>query len=268
MTETYENSIRIYDDTAMQGLSVAGKLAAETLDFITPHVKTGVSTGTLDRMIHQFIVDNGATPAPLNYKGYPKATCISINHVICHGIPDDTRILKATDILNIDVTVIVDGWYGDTSRMFYADADKVPVKGKRITHIAYESLQRGIDAIFPGNTFGDIGHAIQTYAEGQGCGVVRDFVGHGIGRNFHEPPNVFHFGEPNTGPQLKAGMVFTVEPMINLGKPDARILSDEWTAVTRDRSLSAQAEHTLMVTKDGCHIFTKSPKGWDMPPYD
>ena len=267
MTEHYTPQIHIYGDEAVSGLTKAGRLAAETLDFITPYVKTGVSTGHLDRLMHQFILDNGAIPAPLHYKGYPKATCISINHVICHGVPSDSRILKPKDMLNIDVTVIVDGWYGDTSRMFYADANKAPIKAKRITDITYKCLNIAIETVMPGNTFGDIGHAIQTYAESQGCGVVRDFVGHGIGRAFHEPPNVFHFGQPNTGATLQAGMVFTIEPMINLGSPDAKVLDDGWTAVTRDRSLSAQCEHTMMVTTDGCMVFTKSPKGYDKPPY-
>ncbi len=263
MKEHYDaTQIKIYGNDAIAGLSKAGKLAAETLDFITPYVKTGITTGKLDRLMHNFIVDNNAIPAPLNYKGYPKATCTSINHVICHGIPSDSRTLKATDILNIDVTVIVDGWYGDTSRMFYADVKKAPIKAKRITNIAHECLRRAIQVVAPGNTFGDISHTIQSYAESQGCGVVRDFVGHGIGRAFHEPPNVFHYVEPKTADiVLQTGMVFTIEPMINLGTPDAKILDDGWTAVTRDRSLSAQWEHTLMVTTDGCQVFTYSPNG-------
>ncbi len=269
MNEHYDAlQIRIYDEDAIDGLAKAGRLAAETLDFITPYVTTGVTTGALDRLMHQFILDNNAIPAPLHYKGYPKATCVSINHVICHGIPSDARTLKATDMLNIDVTVIVDGWYGDTSRMFYADIKKTPVKAKRITNIAYVCLQRAVAAVAPGNTFGDIGHAIQSYAESQNCSVVQDFVGHGIGRAFHEPPSVFHFGEPGTGAVLQQGMVFTIEPMINLGAADAKILDDGWTAVTKDRSLSAQCEHTLMVIADGCRVFTHSPKGYDCPPYD
>ncbi|MDG1153543.1 MAG: type I methionyl aminopeptidase [Alphaproteobacteria bacterium] len=268
MSEHFEDKIKIYGQDAIEPMEKAGKLAARVLDFITPYVKVGVSTGELDKMMHEYIIDNGATPAPLNYRGYPKATCISINHVICHGIPDFNRFLKATDMLNIDVTVVLDGWYGDTSRMFYADEKKAPVKAKKLTEITYECLYRGIDMVKSGNTFGDIGYAIQNYAESQGCSVVRDFVGHGIGRNFHEAPNVFHYGKKGQGKELKEGMIFTIEPMINLGGYEAKILDDGWTAVTRDKSLSAQAEHTLMVVKDGCKIFTESEKGFTKPPYN
>ena len=268
MTEKKPEKIKIYGDEAIEPMTKAGQLAGSVLDFITPYVKAGISTGELDKMMHEYILDNGAIPAPLDYKGYPKATCISINHVICHGIPDFDRIIKPTDMMNIDVTVILDGWYGDTSRMYYGDEKKVPVKAKRLTEITYECLYRGIEMVKPGNTFGDIGWAIQEYAESQGCGVVRDFVGHGIGQDFHEPPNVFHFGKKGDGATLEKGMIFTIEPMINLGGWEAKVLDDGWTAVTRDKSLSAQAEHTLMVTDDGCKIFTESPQGLKMPPYN
>ena len=270
MTEDYSEQahIPIHGKEAIEGMTKAGRLAAKVLDFITPYVKVGVSTGELDRLMHAYILENKAIPAPLNYKGYTKATCISINHVVCHGIPSFERRLKATDIVNIDVTVIVNGWYGDTSRMYYGDEKKTPIKAKRLTEITYECLQRGIDTVRPGNTFGDIGHNIQTYAESMGYSVVRDFVGHGIGREFHCAPNVFHFGKPKTGATIKEGMIFTIEPMINAGGPETKIKDDGWTAITKDLSLSAQAEHTLMVTADGCQVFTYSPLGLSMPPYN
>lgn len=251
------------DDFA--GMRRAGKLAAEVLDYITDFVKPGVTTGALDKLCHDFILDHKAIPAPLNYKGYPKSTCISLNHVVCHGIPDD-RALLDTDMMNIDVTVILDGWYGDSSRMYLA-SDKVPVKSKLLIDVTYECLMRGISIVRPGVTLGDIGHAIQEYAESKRYSVVRDFCGHGIGRTFHTPPSVLHYGEPGTGPQLKAGMFFTIEPMINAGGWQTKILSDGWTAVTKDRSPSAQFEHTLGVTETGYEIFTLSPKGYTKPPY-
>ncbi len=270
MIDSYdsESNIRIYDAQAHEGMGKAGKLASEVLDYITPFVKTGVSTGELDKLMHEFILDNGAIPAPLGYNGFPKATCLSINHVVCHGIPDFGRKLKSTDMLNIDTTVIVDGWYGDTSRMYFADEDKAPIKAKRLVQTTYECLWRGIEQVKPGNTFGDIGHAIQEYAEGMGYGVVREFVGHGIGLKFHEAPNVMHFGKSGTGATLREGMMFTIEPMINGGKPDTKLLADGWTAVTRDKSLSAQAEHTLIVTADGYKVFTESQIGLHQPPYN
>lgn len=251
------------DDFA--GMRRAGKLAAEVLDYITGFVKPGVTTGALDKLCHDFILDHKAIPAPLNYKGYPKSTCISLNHVVCHGIPDD-RVLLDTDMMNIDVTVILDGWYGDSSRMYLA-SDKVPVKSKLLIDVTYECLMRGISIVKPGVTLGDIGHAIQEYAESKRYSVVRDFCGHGIGRTFHTPPSVLHYGEAGTGPQLKAGMFFTIEPMINVGGWQTKILSDGWTAVTKDRSPSAQFEHTLGVTETGYEIFTLSPKGYTKPPY-
>lgn len=242
----------------------AGRLAAEVLDFITPYVVPGALTGDLDRMMHDYIVDHGAIPAPLNYRGFPKATCISVNHVVCHGIPGDKR-LAAGDMLNIDVTVIVDGWYGDTSRMFFAGTPKRIAE--RLVETTYHAMMHGIEAVRPGATLGDIGHAIQSHAEAQRFSVVRDFCGHGLGRVFHDAPNILHYGRPGQGLTLEPGMFFTVEPMINQGGWQTKILSDGWTAVTKDRKLSAQFEHSIGVTEDGYEIFTRSPAGLDKPPY-
>ena len=247
------------------GMRVAGKLAADVLEMIAEHVKPGVTTETLDRICHDYIVDvQKAIPAPLNYKGFPKSICTSINHVVCHGIPND-KPLRDGDIVNIDVTFVVDGWYGDSSRMY--PVGKVNRAAERLIDVTYESLLRGIAAVKPGKTTGDIGHAIQTYVEAERCSVVRDFCGHGIGRLFHDTPNILHYGEPGEGVELKPGMVFTIEPMVNLGRPHVKVLSDGWTAVTRDRSLSAQFEHMLGVTDTGCEVFTFSPKGLHKPPY-
>ena len=243
----------------------AGQLAAAALDMITPHVRPGVTTGELDRLCHDFILAHGATPAPLGYRGYPKSICTSINHVVCHGIPGE-RVLADGDILNIDVTVILDGWHGDSSRMYVAG--QASTKARLLLDVTYESLMRGIEATRPGATLGDIGHAIQTVVERHRFSVVRDFCGHGIGRRFHEPPNVLHFGRPGEGPVLKPGMFFTIEPMVNVGRPDVKILDDGWTAVTRDRSLSAQFEHMVGVTETGCEVFTYSPAGLHHPPYE
>jgi len=248
-----------------EGMRRAGRLAAETLDYIAPHVRPGVSTGELDRLCEAYIRDHGATPAPLNYRGFPKATCISVNRVICHGIPNDQKRLQNGDILNIDVTVILDGWHGDTSRMFWAG--QPGVKARKLCDVTYECLMRAIAVTKPGNTLGDIGHAIQSHAEGHRFSVVRDFCGHGLGQVFHDAPTVLHYGRPGTGLTLKPGMFFTIEPMINAGKPGVKVLEDGWTAVTRDRSLSAQFEHSIGVTEDGCEIFTTSPMGWHKPPY-
>lgn len=259
------DGIELHSEADFQGMRKAGKLAAETLDMITEHVVPGVTTEELDRIAHLFITKNGAIPAPLNYKGFPKSICTSKNHIICHGIPDST-VLKDGDIINIDVTVILDGWHGDTSRMYFV-GDKVSVKARRLVDVTYDCLMRGIEAVKPGNTLGDVGYAIQSYAESQRFSVVRDFCGHGLGRTFHEPPSVMHFGEPKTGTILEPGMFFTIEPMINAGDWKMKILADGWTAVTRDRSLSAQFEHTLAVTDDGFEIFTNSPKGFARPPY-
>ncbi|WP_366556242.1 type I methionyl aminopeptidase [Aquibaculum sediminis] len=261
------NQITLHGPDDFEGMRRAGRLAAETLDFITPHVKPGVTTGELDKLCHDFILEHGATPAPLNYRGFPRSICTSINHVVCHGIPSEQKKLANGDIMNIDITVILDGWHGDTSRMFLL-GDKVPVKARRLVEVTHESMMRGIEAVRPGATLGDIGHAIQSYVEAQRFSVVRDFCGHGLGRIFHEPPSVLHYGKPGTGVELREGMFFTIEPMVNAGRYDVKILEDGWTAVTRDRSLSAQFEHSLAVTADGYEIFTRSPKGWHFPPYN
>jgi methionyl aminopeptidase len=246
------------------GMRAAGRLAAETLDMITPHVKPGVTTAQLDTLCHDFIVGHGAIPAPLNYRGFPKSTCTSINHVVCHGIPGDRRLLDG-DIVNIDVTVILDGWHGDTSRMYVAGTPGT--RARMLLDVTYESLMRGLAVVRPGATLGDVGHAIQSYVEQQRFSVVRDFCGHGIGRRFHEAPNVLHFGKPGEGPVLKTGMFFTVEPMVNAGRPEVKVLDDGWTAVTRDRSLSAQYEHMIGVTETGYENFTLSPADLMKPSY-
>lgn len=258
--------IPLYGAEGFAAMRRAGKLAAETLDYITPFVQVGVTTGELDRLCHDFIVKNGAIPAPLNYRGFPRSICTSINHVVCHGIPDDEKKLVNGDCVNIDVTVILDGWYGDTSRMFTV-GDKIPTKALLLIEATYEAMMRGIEVVRPGATLGDIGHAIQSYAESKRFSVVRDFCGHGIGQTFHEAPSVLHYGNKGEGMILEEGMFFTIEPMINAGRYDVKVLSDGWTAVTKDRQLSAQFEHTLGVTKDGYEIFTLSPKGWLKPPY-
>ncbi|QIE55716.1 type I methionyl aminopeptidase [Pikeienuella piscinae] len=250
--------IKLHSRQDFDGMRAAGRLAAEVLDMIAEHVVPGVTTERLDDLIHEYIVAHDAVPATLGYRGYTKSSCISINHVVCHGIPG-ARVLKPGDILNIDVTTILDGWFGDTSRMYVAGAPNR--KSERLIDITHESLMRGIAEVRPGATFGDIGHAIQRYAEGERCGVVRDFCGHGLGRVFHDAPNVLHYGRPGTGAVLRPGMFFTIEPMVNLGRPETKILSDGWTAVTRDKSLSAQFEHSIGVTEEGCEIFTLSPAG-------
>ena len=242
----------------------AGKLAAETLDMITAHVRPGISTGEIDKLCHDYMVERGAIPATLGYRGYTKSSCTSVNHVVCHGIPGD-RVLVDGDIINIDVTVILDGWHGDSSRMYVAG--EASTKAKLLMDVTYDAMMKGIAAIRPGATLGDIGHAIQVHVEKHRFSVVRDFCGHGIGRHFHEPPNILHFGRPGEGPKLKSGMFFTVEPMVNAGRPEVKILDDGWTAVTRDRSLSAQFEHMVAVTDNGVEIFTLSPKGMHKPPY-
>jgi methionyl aminopeptidase len=266
------DGIRIHERDDFAGMHKAGELASRILDEVAPHVQVGQTTGALDRMIEDHVNRAGATSATIGYKGYQHASCISVNHVVCHGIPgsklpkwkndtnrrtDDT--LMDGDILNIDVTVIVDGWYGDTSRMFVAGQPKP--YAERLMQVTHDSLMKGIEAVKPGNTFGDIGHAIQTFVEGHKMSVVRDFCGHGLGRVFHAPPNVLHYGRPGTGPVLEEGMFFTIEPMVNLGRPETKVLSDDWTAITRDKSLSAQFEHSIGVTADGCEIFTLSTAG-------
>jgi methionyl aminopeptidase len=263
-TQIASSDIRLYGPDDFEGMRRAGRLAAETLDFITPYVKPGVTTGELDTLMQRYIEEHGAIPAPLGYKGFPKATCISVNHVVCHGIPGDKRLADG-DIVNLDVTPILDGWYGDTSRMYYCG--EAGVKAKRLVDITYDAMMAGIAKVRPGATFGDIAHAIQTLAEANRYSVVRDFSGHGVGRAFHEPPKVRHHGRAGEGPVLKEGMIFTIEPMINAGGYAVKVLSDGWTAVTRDKSLSAQFEHTIGVTKDGCEIFTLSPAGYTKPPY-
>jgi methionyl aminopeptidase len=256
--------IKLHKPEDFEGMRKAGKLTAEALDLITPLVKVGATTEALDRFIVEFARDNKAIPAPLNYRGYTKSICTSINHVVCHGIPNDSP-MRDGDIVNIDVTLIVDGWYGDSSRMY--PVGEVNRKAERLVEVTYECLMRGIAMVKPGAHLGDIGYAIQTYAEAERCSVVRDFCGHGLGRVFHDHPNVLHYGRMGEGVVLKEGMFFTIEPMINLGKPHVKVLSDGWTAVTRDRSLSAQFEHTIGVTAAGCEIFTLSPRGLHCPPY-
>jgi methionyl aminopeptidase len=257
--------ITIHSTEDFEGMRKAGRLAAETLDFITPHVKPGVMTEHLDQLCHDFIVSRDAVPAPLNYRGFPKSTCISVNHVVCHGIPGEKTLVEG-DVLNIDVTVILEGWHGDTSRMYFAG--KPTLKGARLTHTTFEAMWRGINVVRPGATTGDIGHAIQSYAEKQRCSVVRDFCGHGLGKIFHEAPNIMHFGRAGEGITLRQGMFFTIEPMINAGRYEVKVLGDGWTAVTKDRKLSAQFEHSIAVTADGFEVFTLSPAGLDRPPYD
>ena len=256
--------IVIYKPEDFTPMRAAGRLAAETLDMIAEHVKPGVTTERLNELCHDFITAHGAVPSPLNYRGFPKSICTSINHVVCHGIPGDKKLLDG-DILNIDVTVTLDGWSGDSSRMYVAGSANT--RARRLIEVTYEALMRGIAAVKPGATFGDIGFAIQQYVEAQRFTVVRDFCGHGIGQRFHEPPNVLHFGRRGDGAVLKPGMFFTIEPMVNAGKPDVKVLDDGWTAVTRDRSLSAQFEHMVAVTETGAEIFTVSPKGYTQPPY-
>ena len=265
-SHSQRGGIRIHGAEAFEGMRKAGRLAGELLDFITPHVQPGVSTGELDRLCADYTSDRGAVSAPLNYRGFPKSICTSVNHVVCHGIPDDAKRLADGDIVNIDVTVILDGWYGDSSRMFPV-GDKVGVRARKLIDVTYEAMMLGIAAVKPGAHLGDIGHAIQSFVEPRRFSVVRDFCGHGIGQVFHESPSVLHFGRKGTGPVLKEGMFFTVEPMINAGRYDVKVLSDGWTAVTKDRSLSAQFEHTLGVTAEGCEIFTLSPAGLTKPPY-
>ncbi len=257
--------VKIHGAAEFEGMRVAGKLAAETLDMITPHVEPGVRTDELDQVCADFISERGGVSAPFGYRGFPKNICTSINHVICHGIPGD-RKLQNGDIVNIDVTPIVDGWHGDTSRM-YLVGDKLGVRAKKLVQVTYDAMMLGIKAVKPGATLGDIGHAIQSYVEPHRFTVVTDFCGHGLGQVFHDAPSVLHYGNANEGLVLEPGMFFTIEPMINVGRPEMKILSDGWTAVTRDRSLSAQFEHSIGVTGEGCEIFTLSPAGWTCPPY-
>jgi methionyl aminopeptidase len=259
-----KDGIRIYETEDFAGMQKAGELAARILDEIAEYVEPGVTTSRLDEIITNKVNSAGATSATIGYKGYQHASCISVNHVVCHGIPGE-KVLKDGDILNIDVTVIVDGWYGDTSRMYVAG--KLSRKAERLIQVTHDALMVGIDAVKPGNTFGDIGAAIQRFAESNRMSVVRDFCGHGLGRVFHAPPNVLHYGRPGTGAVLEEGMFFTIEPMVNLGRPETKVLADDWTAVTRDKSLSAQFEHSVGVTANGAEIFTLSPAGKFHPTY-
>lgn len=259
-----DGQIRQHGPEAFAGMRKAGQLAAATLDLLVDFVKPGVTTQAIDDIVRRNFIQHGAVPATLFYKGYSKSSCTSINHVVCHGIPND-KPLKEGDILNIDVTCIVDGWHGDTSRMF--TVGEVRRKAERLIEVTYEALMRGIAEVKPGNTFGDIGAAIQEYAESQRCSVVRDFCGHGIGQLFHDAPNVLHFGDRGTGAVLKPGMIFTIEPMLNDGRAAVKVLADGWTAVTRDKSLSAQFEHSVGVTQTGVEIFTSSPAGYHCPPW-
>ena len=249
---------------SFEKIRVAGSLAAEALDEVTPYVKSGVTTEKLDKICYEYIRDNGGYSAPLFYRGFPKSCCTSVNHVVCHGIPAD-KYLDEGNIINIDVTAIVNGWHGDTSRMFFIG--DVSVKSKNLISTTYDSMMKAISIIKDGIHLGDIGETIQTYVEKKGFSVVRDFCGHGIGKTFHEPPNILHYGKRGEGIKLKEGMIFTVEPMINEGIYKTKILKDGWTAVTKDKSLSAQFEHTVGVTSDGFEIFTKSKKKYELPPY-
>jgi len=254
----------VHGPEAFESMRRAGRLTAEALDMLADHVRPGVPTDDLDKLVFEFAMDHGAFPATLFYRGYTRSTCTSINHVVCHGIPNE-KPLREGDIVNIDVTLIVDGWHGDSSRMYYVG--EVPRRAQRLCEITYEAMMRGIAAIRPGGSTNDIGAAVQSFVEGERCSVVRDFCGHGLGRVFHDAPTILHYVEPSYNVELKPGMIFTVEPMVNLGRPHVKVLADGWTAVTRDRSLSAQFEHTIGVTSTGVEIFTLSPKGLDKPPY-
>lgn len=255
--------IKLHNAEAFAGMRRAGRLTAEALDLLVERVRPGVTTQALDDLVFEFAMDHGAYPAPLDYRGYRKSICTSINHVVCHGIPDN-KPLRDGDVVNIDVTLILDGWHGDASRMYAVGA--VNRRARRLVDVTHECLMRGIAVTRPGGHSGDIGAAIQTFAESERCSVVRDFCGHGLGRLFHDEPNILHYGRRGEGVPLNPGMFFTIEPMINLGRPHVKVLGDGWTAVTRDRSLSAQFEHTVGVTETGVEIFTLSPRGWDCPP--
>jgi methionyl aminopeptidase len=257
-------AIKLHGAEDFAAMHIAGQVTASVLDALADMVQPGVSTEAIDLFARDAIMAAGAVPANIGYRGYAHASCISINHVVCHGIPG-ARTLKDGDIVNIDLTSIVDGWHGDSSRMYLVG--EVSVKARRLVDVTYECLMRGIEQARPGNRLGDIGHAIQQHAERHRYGVVRDFVGHGVGRVYHDAPDVLHYGRPGTGPELKPGMIFTIEPMINAGRPDVKMLDDGWTAVTRDRSLSAQFEHSIGITETGCEIFTTSPMGRHRPPY-
>ena len=255
-------AIKLYGEEGFNGMRRAGRLAAEILDALVAHIVPGAATEEIDRIVYDMTVAAGAVPATLGYRGYTHSSCISVNHVVCHGIPG-AKTLKDGDIVNVDVTPLLDGWHGDSNRTYLCG--DVPLKARRLVEVTHECLMLGIEQARPGNRLGDIGHAIQRHAEKSRYGVVRDFCGHGVGRLFHDAPEVVHVGRPGTGPELKPGMFFTIEPMINIGRPDVKVLDDGWTAVTRDRSLSAQFEHSIGITDTGCEIFTLSPKGLDLP---
>ena len=253
------------DSEKFEKMRIAGKLAAQTLDMLTDNIKEGISTAYIDKLGYEFIRDNGGYSAPLYYRGFKKSLCTSLNHVVCHGIPSKDRILEDGDAVNVDVTAIINEHYGDTSRMFCIG--KIPIKLNNLIEATYESMMKAIQILKPGIKLGDIGNEIQSYVEAKGFSVVKDFCGHGISNTFHEPPNILHYGTKNTGMELKPGMTFTIEPMINAGKFSVKILNDGWTAVTKDKSLSAQFEHTLGITENGYEIFTESAKGYSKPPY-
>jgi methionyl aminopeptidase len=259
-----DGTIKLHGPDGFEGMRKAGRLAAEILDGLAAHVVPGVMTGELDDIVRAHMLREGALPATLGYRGFTHSCCTSINHVVCHGIPGDKR-LREGDIVNIDVTPIVDGWHGDTSRMYLVG--DVPIKARRLVEVTWECMMLGIEAARPGNTMGDIGFAIQRHAQRHRYGIVRDFCGHGVGQLFHDAPEVVHAGVPGTGPEIRPGMFFTIEPMINIGRADTKMLDDGWTAVTRDKTLSAQFEHSVGITETGCEIFTASPKGFDKPPY-
>ncbi len=259
---TRTGAIKLYGPKGFVGMRRAGRLAAEILDALGAHIVPGVSTEAIDRIVYDMTIAGGAVPATLNYRGYTHSCCISVNHVVCHGIPG-AKMLREGDIVNVDVTPLLDGWHGDSNRTYLCG--DVPLKARRLVEVTYECMMLGIAAARPGGHLGDIGHAIQRHAERHRYGVVRDFCGHGVGRLFHDAPEVVHIGKPGTGPELKPGMFFTIEPMINIGRPDVKVLEDGWTAVTRDRSLSAQFEHSIGITEDGAEIFTRSPAGLDVP---
>ena len=261
---TRSGAIKLHGPEGFAGMRKAGRLAAEILDALVPHIVPGVTTGEIDDIVRRMTIDGGGIPATLNYRGYTHSCCTSINQVVCHGIPSE-KVLRDGDIVNVDVTPIVDGWHGDTNRTYLVG--NVPIKARRLVEVTYEAMMRGIEAAKPGYKLGDVAHAIQSYAERHRYGVVRDFCGHGLGRLFHDAPEVVHAGKPGTGPELRPGMFFTIEPMINIGRADTKMLDDGWTAVTRDRTLSAQFEHSIGITDSGCEVFTTSPKGWHSPPF-
>ena len=262
--EPRSHVIKLHGAEAFAGMHAAGRLAATVLDELVPHIVPGGTTGEIDAIVRRVILDAGGVPATLGYRGYGASCCTSINHVVCHGIPGD-KPLRDGDIVNVDVTPILDGWHGDTSRMFMVG--DVSIKARKLVEVTYECLMLGLEQAKPGNRLGDISHAIQSHAEKHRYGIVRDFCGHGLGRLFHDTPEVVHAGRPGTGPELKPGMFFTVEPMINICRADVKLLEDGWTAVTRDRSLSAQFEHSIGITETGHEVFTASPRGFDKPPY-